>query len=517
MLVNIWHKLSNIGISGDISSSESRYILLTNRFSLIASLICVGNYVLLFILYNTGLFFGPENLALLSAMLFLTVLLSNNQGLYLLSKLIISWLPVVLLLGISIYEKKQHFTYVTVQDFYSYRFFLLVISIIPILINNTKRIKFLVFSLIPGFIGTVFFGIIHQALGIGVNQMGFGYHDSGLIIFDTVVALAYLTIIGFLLNQRIVFDRHEAELQIQREKLLGKNKELTHKNSYINEQNHEITAQTDSLKDANDALFEAKQIIETQKQLLEDQNKNLEAQVLEKTKDLSRVNEELIINNNEMRQFSHTLSHNLKSPVATFQGLLNLVEENDLNDTNIELLKYLNQSVDQMQMVFSDLNEILELRNNLYTSTNHVDIQKQIDSLHSHFYPELRRNNINFSFNCNGNKSIETNEKKLNGILFQLICNSIKFRSNKRDPEIILNLNGNDEYHSIKIRDNGLGIDLEKYRNKLFYPYQKFHDGVAGKGLGLYLVKLQAESLGGSVKVSSKLDEFTEVEVRLKK
>jgi len=517
MLVNIWHKLSNIGISAEFPPSESRYILLINRFSIIASLICLGNYILLSIVYNTDLFFGPENLALFSSLLFLTVLLSNELKHYLLSKLIISWLPLVLLLGISIYEKKQHFTFVTVQDFYSYRFFLLVISIIPLLINSTKHIKFLVFSLIPGFIATVFFGIIHQSLGIGVNQMGFGYHDSGLIIFDTVIAFAYLTLIGFLLNQRIVFDRHEAELQGQGVRLLEKNKELTHKNSFINEQNHEITTQSDNLKEANDALFEAKGIIETQKQLLEDQNKNLEGQVLEKTKDLSRVNEELIVSFNEMRQFSHTLSHNLKSPVATFKGLLSLIEVNDLNESNKELLKYLNQSVDQMQMVFSDLNEMLELRNKLYTSTDHVNIQQQIDSLHNHFYPELRRNNISFNCICDGEKSIETNEKRLNGILFQLISNSIKFRSNKRKPEIILSLNGNDAYHSIKIRDNGLGIDLDRYGNKLFYPYQKFHDGVAGKGLGLYLVKLQAESLGGKVQVSSKLDEFTEIEVLIKK
>ena len=160
---------------------------------------------------------------------------------------------------------------------------------------------------------------------------------------------------------------------------------------------------------------------------------------------------------------------------------------------------------------------MLELRKQLYTSNDNINVQKEIDDLHSHFYHELRRNNISFNCNCNGVENLFTNEKRLNGILFQLISNSIKFRSSKRNPEIILTLNGNDEYHSIKIRDNGLGIDLNKYGSKLFYPYQKFHEGIAGKGLGLYLVKLQAESLGGKVNISSKLDEFTEVEVLLKK
>jgi signal transduction histidine kinase len=67
------------------------------------------------------------------------------------------------------------------------------------------------------------------------------------------------------------------------------------------------------------------------------------------------------------------------------------------------------------------------------------------------------------------------------------------------------------------VRDNGLGIDMKKYAAKLFFPYQQFHNQSSGKGLGLYLVKLQAESLGGNVNLSSEPDNFTEVEVKLKK
>ena len=271
------------------------------------------------------------------------------------------------------------------------------------------------------------------------------------------------------------------------------------------------------LKETNKALSNAYEIIEKQKQLLVDQNKNLGKQVKKKTRDLSKVNEELVIYNNELRQFSHTLSHNLKSPVATFQGLLNLVDVSDLSSINTEIFEYLNESVARMQGVFVDMNQMLELKTQLYTSTENVDIQKQIDGLYSHFYPEIRRNKIDFNCKCKGTRHIKTNEKMLNDILFQLVANSIKFRSTNRQPEISLKLNGNEQYHSIKIRDNGLGIDLSKYSNKLFYPYQKFHDGIAGKGLGLYLVKLQTESLGGKVYISSKPDQFTEVEVLLRK
>jgi signal transduction histidine kinase len=286
---------------------------------------------------------------------------------------------------------------------------------------------------------------------------------------------------------------------------------------FINEQNSEMNAQAEKIMESHEALLEANRTIEEQKKLLEAQNMTLEEQVREKTRDLSMVNEEMMIRNNELRQFSHTLSHNLKSPVATFQGLLNLVDVADLNESNKELYNYLNQSVCKMQEVFSDMNQMLEIRNKLYKSIEEVNLQKLIDGLHSHFYHELRSNNIQFQYDFNGCKSVRTNEEQLNSILFHLISNSIKFRSEKRKPLIDIKLHGNGAYQSIVVRDNGLGIDMRKYAGKLFFPYQQFHNQSSGKGLGLYLVKLQAESLGGNVRIASEPDLYTEVEVKLKK
>jgi len=515
MLLNIWNILSNSGVNSNLNPSISRYIILTNRFGIISGLISLSILLTLFIGIQDIGWNITRLLILISSLLFSSVVILNRAGFYNLSRWIISWLPAILIFYISITDKIFLTELITIKDFFSYRFLLMSTTIIPLLIFSTREIKILLINLLPSFIGTVFFDHFHKPFGVNFNQ--FGFNDPYFYILDLVVAFSYFGMVGFLLSQRFVADKFEVKMNQNQHVLQEKNMELLHMNSFINEQNHEITAQTDKLKETNDALSDAKDVIEEQKHLLQSQNRNLEQQVIEKTKDLSRVNEELIINNNEMRQFSHTLSHNLKSPVATFQGLLNLVEEDDLNATNKELLMYLNQSVSQMHMVFSDLNEMLELRNQLYTSTEEIDVQEHIDSLHSHFYPEIVRNNIDFSCNCNGTKSIETNAKRLNGILFQLISNSIKFRSEKRKPEIRLSLNGNGDYHSIKIRDNGLGINLNMYCHKLFYPYQKFHDGIAGKGLGLYLVKLQTESLGGNVKITSQPDEYTEVEVLLKK
>jgi len=63
-----------------------------------------------------------------------------------------------------------------------------------------------------------------------------------------------------------------------------------------------------------------------------------------------------------------------------------------------------------------------------------------------------------------------------------------------------------EEYIYIEVRDNGLGMDLSLYKEKLFTLYSRFHLHVEGKGMGLYLVKTQVAALKGKIEVDSQLN-----------
>jgi len=67
------------------------------------------------------------------------------------------------------------------------------------------------------------------------------------------------------------------------------------------------------------------------------------------------------------------------------------------------------------------------------------------------------------------------------------------------------------------VKDNGMGIDLEKYGNKIFGLYQRFHDNKDGKGLGLYIIKNQIEALEGKIAVESIVNKGSMFHVFLKK
>jgi signal transduction histidine kinase len=98
-------------------------------------------------------------------------------------------------------------------------------------------------------------------------------------------------------------------------------------------------------------------------------------------------------------------------------------------------------------------------------------------------------------------------------ILFNLLTNAIKYRSPHRPLEIEVFSYQEGNFICLGVQDNGLGIDLEKYQDKLFGMYKRFHQHIDGKGLGLHLVKTQIEALGGSIAVESAKGEGTTFKV----
>jgi signal transduction histidine kinase len=104
----------------------------------------------------------------------------------------------------------------------------------------------------------------------------------------------------------------------------------------------------------------------------------------------------------------------------------------------------------------------------------------------------------------------------INSILFNLISNAIKYQSPERDLLVSVRTYRKESYAVLEVGDNGLGINLKLFRKDIFKMYKRFHDHLEGKGLGLYLIKSQAESLNGFVEISSEPDKGTVFRVHVK-
>ncbi len=87
-----------------------------------------------------------------------------------------------------------------------------------------------------------------------------------------------------------------------------------------------------------------------------------------------------------------------------------------------------------------------------------------------------------------------------------LFTNAIRFQSSERNLEIQIYTQKLENSILLVFEDNGIGIDIERYKDRLFGLYQKFHNHVESKGFGLYLIKSQIESVGGEIDVESKIN-----------
>ena len=98
-----------------------------------------------------------------------------------------------------------------------------------------------------------------------------------------------------------------------------------------------------------------------------------------------------------------------------------------------------------------------------------------------------------------------------------MITNSIKYRNPEKKLKIEISTHQDSDYTYIYVRDNGIGFDSELMGQKIFKLYERLHYNIEGKGLGLYLIKTQIDSLNGKIEVFSKPLEGALFTVSIKK
>lgn len=217
----------------------------------------------------------------------------------------------------------------------------------------------------------------------------------------------------------------------------------------------------------------------------------------------NRLIQELTSKNEDLNQFTYIISHNLRLPVANLLGLVNLLElEAGLEPTVRELVRHVSTTSAQLDRVILDLNDILNLRRRRDELCQEVNLEQEYQHLLGLLeptYPDVKQwVQANFEL-----QSVYTIRSYLQSMMYNLVSNALKYRHPERQPEIQITVRQLDEQVSLEVSDNGLGIDLTRHRSQLFRLYKRFHLHLDGKGMGLYLVKTQAESLSGSVDVSS--------------
>jgi PAS domain S-box-containing protein len=227
-------------------------------------------------------------------------------------------------------------------------------------------------------------------------------------------------------------------------------------------------------------------------------------------KEKEQLIRELTQNNKDLKQFSYITSHNLRAPLSNLTGLLNLIEDIPIEDQELkEILSGFNKSTHQLNDTINDLVKVIIIKDNPSIKKEAVLIKEIFENVFSqlNFQIELYKPIIKLNFEKVS--IINTNKAYIESILLNLLTNSIKYKSENRKLKITITTEEIDDTVVLIFKDNGIGIDLARNKDKVFGLYQRFHNYPDSKGLGLYLVKSQVETMGGTIEIESEVNKGT--------
>lgn len=246
--------------------------------------------------------------------------------------------------------------------------------------------------------------------------------------------------------------------------------------------------------------------------------KRLNAILDEKNKAIEEQAALLESKNSKLEQFNYIATHDLKTPISNLEGYYSFLKE-DIETEDAELLDtvhWIGKSIEQSKLMIDDLTLIAKSEN----SKMHYEecsFQEIIDSILENFDKEIIQSNAKIHINLKACSTIKYGKVELRSILQNLISNALKYKSPDRVPEIQISTSIERDTVLLSIKDNGLGIDLEKHFGDVFQAFKRIHVREEGSGIGLYIIKNLIESNGGKIDVTSKVNEGSAFTVYFKK
>ncbi len=336
-----------------------------------------------------------------------------------------------------------------------------------------------------------------------------------IVCVPALLFIAFYTTKAFKLF-KLVRNAEEEKNKMLSEQNLMLEKKVAERTQEILAQKEELLIHQDTLSLQNKQLQEAQQTINDQSAKIHSLNDHLKNEVDNRTQELQRTNQELIEHNNQLEQFSFIAAHNLRAPLTRVLGLANLIQMGETEQDKQTALDKLISSTHDLDEVIKDLNAILNIKRHTGNFTE-VDLNKSLTRTKRILEKEIEDTQTKIIINFSEADKVYAIAPYVESILYNLISNAIKYRDPERAPFIAIKTTHEKEFVCLAVMDNGLGIDLSKYKQSVFSLYKRFHLHVEGKGLGLYLVKTQIEALGGRVDVKSEPNEGTTFQVYFKR
>jgi PAS domain S-box-containing protein len=244
------------------------------------------------------------------------------------------------------------------------------------------------------------------------------------------------------------------------------------------------------------------------------ERKKSEAHILDSKSNLETLAEKLKEQNKQLDEFAHIISHNLRAPVNNIHALINLLSDHsEISDYRLIFDKLKNVSKN-LGETMNELMDTLRVKTEPDLDHSEIRFKEILDKVVQSLEGELITAEASVTFDFNEAPSIQYSKPYLESIFQNLLSNAIKYRSSSRKPAIHFKSAYSDGRIELSVSDNGQGIDMKLYGDKLFGLHKTFHAHDEARGVGLFLIRTQIEAMGGSITANSEVDKGTTFIIR---
>lgn len=231
--------------------------------------------------------------------------------------------------------------------------------------------------------------------------------------------------------------------------------------------------------------------------------KIIEQKILEQNARLHAITDDLQRKNDQLEEFTQIVSHNLRSPIGNILTLLTFMETSTSEADKAQFLKYLKESSTNALATLEDLNEVLKLKQNKNIEKQLLEFEKICNYVKTMVSAQIAETSAEIICDFSEVPSIVYPHIYLESIFLNLVTNALRYSKPDVKPIICLRTYYQQKDIILEIKDNGLGINLERYGHQIFKLQKTFHKHPESRGIGLFMIKNQIEAMGGEITVES--------------
>lgn len=219
--------------------------------------------------------------------------------------------------------------------------------------------------------------------------------------------------------------------------------------------------------------------------------------------------------NKRLLNFSYIVSHNIRSHASNISGIAHVLADEPEPEIQRQFIEGLLKSSKNLDSTLRHLNDLLNIQSRVNIHKEHLSFFQVVNRTLDTLIVDLKSNNVKIVNKIPDGFKLKTDKAYLDSIVLNLLSNAIKYRRPAEDPVITIEAGKRNSVPYFSIQDNGKGIDLEKYGDKLFGMFKTFHGNQDARGIGLFITRNQIEALGGTIEAESKVGEGTKFTIYL--